>query len=134
MNMGIEPFLVATSLNLICAQRLVRRICKDCSEPHPQPPEALMQAGFRRRCKYGGPNKGKGCEKCNNTGYKGRVGLYEVMEITEELRELILVGASGLELRRKAVEEGMITLRGSGLIKVKQGMTTLEEVVRETVK
>jgi type IV pilus assembly protein PilB len=80
------------------------------------------------------PNKGKGCEKCNNTGYKGRVGLYEVMEITEELRELILVGASGLELRRKAVEEGMITLRGSGLLKVKQGMTTVEEVVRETVK
>ena len=80
------------------------------------------------------PNKGKGCEKCNNTGYKGRVGLYEVMEITEELRELILVGASGLELRRKAVEEGMITLRGSGLLKVKQGVTTIEEVVRETVK
>ena len=80
------------------------------------------------------PNKGKGCEKCNNTGYKGRVGLYEVMEITEELRELILVGASSLELRRKAVEEGMITLRGSGLLKVKQGVTTIEEVVRETVK
>ena len=80
------------------------------------------------------PNKGKGCEKCNNTGYKGRVGLYEVMEITEELRELILVGASGLELRRKAVEEGMITLRGSGLLKVKLGVTTIEEVVRETVK
>ena len=78
--------------------------------------------------------KGQGCEKCNNTGYKGRVGLYEVMEITEDLRELILVGASGLELRRKAVEEGMITLRGSGLLKVKQGMTTLEEVVRETVR
>src|SRR5574341_1098067 len=78
------------------------------------------------------PNKGRGCEKCNNTGYKGRVGLYEVMEITEELRELILVGASSLELRRKAVEEGMITLRGSGLLKVKQGMTTIEEVVRET--
>ena len=80
------------------------------------------------------PKKGRGCEKCNNTGYKGRVGLYEVMEITEDLRELILVGASSLELRRKAVEEGMITLRGSGLLKVKQGMTTLEEVVRETVK
>ena len=135
MNMGIEPFLVASSLNLVCAQRLVRRICKNCSEPHPAPPEALMQAGFN--AEDAGtvvPNKGKGCEKCNNTGYKGRVGLYEVMEITEELRELILVGASGLELRRKAVEEGMITLRGSGLLKVKQGMTTIEEVVRETVK
>ena len=135
MNMGIEPFLVASSLNLVCAQRLVRRICKNCSEPHPSPPEALMQAGFN--AEDAGtvvPNKGKGCEKCNNTGYKGRVGLYEVMEITEELRELILVGASGLELRRKAVEEGMITLRGSGLLKVKLGVTTIEEVVRETVK
>ena len=135
MNMGIEPFLVASSLNLVCAQRLVRRICKNCAQPHPMPPEALMQAGFN--AEDGNtvvPQKGKGCEKCNNTGYKGRVGLYEVMEITEELRELILVGASGLELRRKAVEEGMITLRGSGLIKVKLGMTTLEEVVRETVK
>jgi type IV pilus assembly protein PilB len=80
------------------------------------------------------PNKGKGCEKCNNTGYKGRVGLYEVMEVTEELRELILVGASALELRRKAVDEGMITLRSSGLRKVKEGVTTIEEIVRETVK
>ena len=80
------------------------------------------------------PKKGNGCEKCNNTGYKGRVGLYEVMEITEELRELILVGASALELRRKAVEEGMITLRGSGLQKVMDGVTTIEEVARETVK
>ena len=80
------------------------------------------------------PNKGRGCEKCNNTGYKGRVGLYEVMEVTEELRELILVGASGLELRRKAVDEGMITLRNSGLRKVKEGVTTIEEIVRETVK
>src|SRR6187549_1817770 len=135
MNMGIEPFLVASSLNLVCAQRLVRRICKNCSEPHPTPPQALMNAGFNAEdAKTVVPNKGKGCEKCNNTGYKGRVGLYEVMEVAEELRELILVGASALELRRKAVEEGMITLRGSGLIKVKQGMTTIEEVVRETVK
>ena len=78
--------------------------------------------------------KGKGCDKCNGTGYKGRVGLYEVMEVTEDLRELILVGASALELRRKAVDEGMITLRNSGLRKVKEGVTTIEEVVRETVK
>jgi type IV pilus assembly protein PilB len=77
---------------------------------------------------------GAGCERCNNTGYKGRVGLYEVMEVSEELRELILVGASGLELRRKAVDEGMITLRRSGLRKVMDGMTSVEEVVRETVK
>jgi type IV pilus assembly protein PilB len=80
------------------------------------------------------PNKGSGCEKCNNTGYKGRVGLYEVLEVTEEVRELILVGASSLELRRKAVDEGMITLRSSGLRKVKEGVTTIEEIVRETVK
>jgi type IV pilus assembly protein PilB len=77
---------------------------------------------------------GRGCERCNNTGYKGRVGLYEVMEITEELRELILVGASALELKRKAVDEGMITLRRSGLHKVMEGVTTIEEVARETVK
>jgi type IV pilus assembly protein PilB len=135
MNMGIEPFLVASSLNLVCAQRLVRRICKNCSEPHPALPQALLQAGFSADdANSVVPNHGRGCERCNNTGYKGRVGLYEVMEVTEELRELILVGASALELRRKAVEGGMITLRGSGLRKVKDGVTTIEEVVRETVK
>jgi type IV pilus assembly protein PilB len=135
MNMGIEPFLVASSLNLVCAQRLVRRICKNCTEPHPTAAQALMQAGFSAEdAKTVVPNRGKGCEKCNNTGYKGRVGLYEVMEVTEELRELILVGASGLELRRKAGDEGMITLRQSGLRKVKDGVTTIDEVVRETVK
>ena len=135
MNMGIEPFLVASSLQLICAQRLVRRICANCKEPNPTPPQALIQAGFSPDdAKKVEPKKGKGCEKCNNTGYKGRVGLYEVMEVTEELRELILVGASALELRRKAIEEGMITLRNSGLRKVKDGLTTIDEVVRETVK
>ena len=135
MNMGIEPFLVASSLNLICAQRLVRRICKNCTEPDPTPAPALMQAGFNAEdAKTVVPNKGRGCEKCNQTGFKGRVGLYEVMEVTEELRELILVGASSLELRRKAVDGGMITLRSSGLRKVKEGVTTIEEIVRETVK
>jgi type IV pilus assembly protein PilB len=135
MNMGIEPFLVASSVHLIAAQRLVRRICSGCKTPHPLPAPALVQAGFSQDdAKAVTPMKGKGCDRCNNTGYKGRVGLYEVMEITEELRELILVGASGLELRRKAIDEGMITLRQSGLRKVKDGMTTLEEVVRETVK
>jgi type IV pilus assembly protein PilB len=135
MNMGIEPFLVASSLNLICAQRLVRRICRHCTEPDPTPPAALMQAGFSAEdAKKVVPNRGKGCERCNNTGYKGRVGLYEVMEITEEIRELVLVGASALELRRKAIEEGMITLRNSGLRKVREGVTTIEEIVRETVK
>jgi type IV pilus assembly protein PilB len=135
MNMGIEPFLVASSLNLVCAQRLVRRICKNCTEPDPTPAPALVQAGFTaEEAKTVVPNKGKGCDKCNNTGFKGRVGLYEVMEVTEEIRELILVGASALELRRKAVDEGMITLRRSGLLKVKDGVTTVEEIVRETVK
>ncbi len=135
MNMGIEPFLVASSLNLICAQRLVRRICANCKEDHPHPAPALVEAGFTAdEAQKVIPKKGAGCEKCNNTGYKGRVGLYEVMEVTEELRELILVGASSLELRRKAIDEGMITLRRSGLQKVMGGVTTIEEVARETVK
>ena len=135
MNMGIEPFLVASSLNLVCAQRLVRRICTGCKVDDPVPPLALVNVGFTAElAETVVPKKGKGCEKCNRTGYKGRVGLYEVMEITEELRELILVGASALELRRKAIEEGMITLRGSGLRKIADGVTTIEEVVRETVK
>jgi type IV pilus assembly protein PilB len=135
MNMGIEPFLVASSVNLICAQRLVRRVCARCKEDHPHPPQALVEAGFTPdEAEQVVPKKGKGCDVCNNTGYKGRVGLYEVMEITEELRELILVGASALELKRKAVEEGMITLRRSGLQKVMDGVTTIEEVARETVK
>ena len=135
MNMGIEPFLVASSVNLICAQRLVRRVCQACKQPHPTPAPALVQAGFSQEdAQQVVPVKGAGCEKCNNTGYKGRVGLYEVMEVTDELRELVLVGASALELRRKAIEEGMITLRQSGLRKVRDGMTTIEEVARETVK
>jgi len=133
--MGIEPFLVASSVHLIAAQRLVRRVCSNCKEEAPLPPPALMQAGFNEEdANSVVPFKGAGCDRCNTTGYKGRVGLYEVMEIGEELRELILVGASGLELRRKAVDEGMITLRQSGLRKVKDSMTTIEEVVRETVK
>jgi type IV pilus assembly protein PilB len=135
MNMGIEPFLVASSVNLICAQRLVRRVCSACKEDHPTPPQALVEAGFTPdEAQRVVPKRGTGCEACNQTGYKGRVGLYEVMEITEELRELILVGASGLELKRKAVEEGMITLRRSGLRKVMDGITTIEEVARETMK
>jgi type IV pilus assembly protein PilB len=135
MNMGIEPFLVASSLNLVCAQRLVRRVCANCKVEDPVAPQALEQIGFSAEDAHiVKPYKGTGCDKCNKTGYKGRVGLYEVMEITDELRELILVGASGLELRRKAMDEGMITLRGSGLRKVKAGVTTIEEVLRETVR
>jgi len=134
MNMGIEPFLVATSVNLIQAQRLIRRICKDCKKEHPTPAEALVEIGFSLdEAKSIKTYKGRGCPTCNDTGYKGRIGLYEVMEITDEIRELILIGASALELRKKSIEDGMITLRESGMQKVRSGVTTLEEVLRETV-
>ncbi len=134
MNMGIEPFLVATSVNLIQAQRLIRRICKDCKQEHHMPAEAMVEVGLSaEEAKAIKTFKGKGCATCNNTGYKGRIGLYEVMEITDEIRELILIGASALELRKKAVDDGMITLRESGLHKIRAGVTTVEEVVRETV-
>ncbi|HYJ48149.1 MAG TPA: type IV-A pilus assembly ATPase PilB, partial [Pyrinomonadaceae bacterium] len=134
MNMGIEPFLVATSVNLIQAQRLIRRICKDCKTEHATPVEALVEIGFPAdEAKQLKTYKGRGCQTCNNTGYKGRVGLYEVMEVTDEIRELILIGASALELRKKAIDDGMITLRESGLYKIRNGITTIEEVVRETV-
>jgi type IV pilus assembly protein PilB len=134
MNMGIEPFLVATSVHLICAQRLVRRCCSGCKEELHMPAQALVEIGFNpdevNRLKL---FKGKGCTVCNNTGYKGRVGLYEVMEISDSLREMILCGASALELRKKSIEEGMLSLRGSGLQKLRDGLTTVEEVLRETV-
>jgi type IV pilus assembly protein PilB len=134
MNMGIEPFLVATSVNLICAQRLVRRICVNCKEELEIPEQALIDAGYTpEEAKTTKIYHGKGCSTCNKGGYKGRTGLYEVMEINDELRELILVGASALELKKKAIEQGMITLRRSGLIKVALGQTTMEEVLRETV-
>jgi type IV pilus assembly protein PilB len=134
MNMGIEPFLVATSVNLICAQRLVRRICSNCKEQLEIPEQALIDAGYTpEELKTTKIYHGKGCTTCNKNGYKGRTGLYEVMEINDELRELILVGASALELKKKAIEQGMITLRRSGLIKCALGQTTLDEVLRETV-
>jgi type IV pilus assembly protein PilB len=134
MNMGIEPFLVATSVNLICAQRLVRRICSNCKEEVEVPPQVLLDAGYREdEVKTTKIYHGKGCSICNKGGYKGRTGLYEVMEINDELRELILVGASALELKKKAVEQGMLTLRRSGLVKMAAGMTTMDEVLRETV-
>ncbi len=143
MNMGIEPFLVATSVNLIQAQRLIRRICTECKAPAKiQPPaQTLIELGFTpeeasKITIYEGTGKtkdGRECPKCKGSGYKGRVGLYEVMEMNDELRELILIGASALELRKKAIEHGMLTLRRSGLRKIMEGITTIEEVVRETV-
>ncbi|MBI1874270.1 MAG: type IV-A pilus assembly ATPase PilB [Acidobacteria bacterium] len=134
MNMGIEPFLVASSVNLIAAQRLVRRLCKFCKQQHAEPAPSLEKIGFTPEEGVSlTPYRHVGCDRCNGTGYKGRMGLFEVMEITEEVRELILVGASALEIRRKAIEEGMISLRRSGLLKIKEGLTSIEEVVRETV-
>ena len=134
MNMGIEPFLVATSVNLICAQRLVRRICKECKEEIKMPVQALTDIGFSEET---APKvqlyKGRGCSNCNNTGYRGRVGLFEVLEISDDVRELVLSGGSAMELRRKGIDEGMITLRMSGLEKIRTGATSVEEVVRETV-
>jgi type IV pilus assembly protein PilB len=134
MNMGIEPFLVATAVHLICAQRLVRRICQECKEQVPMSPQALMEAGYgAEESKTVKIYKGKGCSNCNGSGYKGRAGLYEVMEVDDEIRELILIGASSAELKKKAMERGMITLRRSGLRKVMDGVTTLEEIARETI-
>jgi type IV pilus assembly protein PilB len=135
VNMGIEPFLVGTAVNLIQAQRLIRRICSNCKEEvRDVPPKTLIDVGFPPE-EAGGIKlyKGRGCGVCNGTGYKGRVGLYEVMEISEGIRDLIMVGATSVELKRKALEEGMLTLRMSGLEKIRQGITTVEEVVRETV-
>ncbi len=135
VNMGIEPFLVGTAVNLIQAQRLIRRVCAQCKEELKDvPAKTLIDIGFT-------PDqvgtfklfKGRGCGTCNGTGYKGRVGLYEVMEISEGIRDLIMVGATAVELKRKALEEGMLTLRMSGLEKIKAGIATVEEVLRETV-
>jgi type IV pilus assembly protein PilB len=134
MNMGIEPFLVATSVNVIAAQRLVRRICTQCKEEVEVPIQGLLAVGFSEAEAHSLKiYRGRGCDRCGGTGYKGRVGLFEVMEITDDIRELILSGATVVELRRKAIEEGMITLRQSGLHKIREGITTIEEVVRETV-
>ncbi len=135
LNMGIEPFLLATSLQLVCAQRLVRGICKNCKQETELPPRPVQRDfGFE-------PGeietlrlfRGTGCKVCNGSGYKGRVGLYEVMEITPEIKEAIIRNATSVELKRVAVENGMITLRRSGLQKVRDEMTTIEEVARETV-
>jgi type IV pilus assembly protein PilB len=136
VNMGIEPFLVGTAVNLIQAQRLVRRVCAKCKfdDTANVPTKTLADIGFTPE-QIGSFQvmKGKGCATCNGTGYKGRVGLYEVMEITEGIRDLIMVGATAVEIKRKALEEGMLTLRLSGLEKIKNGVTTVEEVLRETV-
>jgi type IV pilus assembly protein PilB len=135
VNMGIEPFLVGTAVNLIQAQRLIRRVCSGCKvEVTDVPSKTLIEIGFAPEA-VGTFKlfKGRGCGTCNGTGYKGRVGLYEVMEISEGIRDLIMVGATAVEIKRKALEEGMLTLRMSGLEKIRNGVTTIEEVLRETV-
>jgi len=134
MNMGIEPFLVATSVNVIAAQRLVRKVCQNCKEEVETPIQALLSIGFAESEAHSLKLvKGRGCEKCGNTGYKGRIGLFEVMDMSDDMRELVLSGATAIELRRKAIEEGMVTLRQSGLQKIREGLTTIDEVVRETI-
>ena len=135
LNMGIEPFLIAGSVNLICAQRLVRRVCRACAAPMTVSPASLVEIGFgAAEARTVTPMKGQGCEACNRTGYRGRIGLYEVLEMTDPLRERILAGGSGHGLRNAAVEEGMLTLRQSGLRKIARGMTSIDDVVRETVR
>jgi type IV pilus assembly protein PilB len=133
LNMGIEPFMVASSVVLILAQRLARRICSQCKEEIKLPEQTLITAGFT-------PSElatlktfhGKGCNTCTDTGYKGRVALYEVMPVGEAIRELILQGGTADEIKRKAIESGMRTLRMAGLQKVREGSTTVEEVVGTT--
>jgi type IV pilus assembly protein PilB len=135
VNMGIEPFLVANAVNLVVAQRLVRRICDQCKKPAQIPMAKLIEAGWdgpTTATQVGGAH-GRGCDRCGGTGYKGRVGLFEVMEMSEPLRELVIANASVLDLKKRAVEEGMMPLRQAGLRKVAEGMTTIEEVVRETI-
>jgi type IV pilus assembly protein PilB len=133
LNMGIEPFLISTSIILIAAQRLIRQVCKECKEEEKIPVPAIIGLGFSEeeakaiRC-----YKGKGCPVCNGSGYKGRIAIYEVMPIVPELKEMILEGASADELKKTAVRLGMKTLRMSGLTKVKEGVTSIEEVMRVT--
>lgn len=133
LNMGIEPFLVAASVILIVSQRLVRKVCSECREIESVPPNALVQLGFSEedahtmKC-----YKGKGCSSCNNSGYKGRIALYEVMPLYDDIKELILEGASADEIKKTALRLGMKSLRMSGLEKIKKGITSVEEVLRVT--
>jgi len=135
VNMDVEPFLIADSLALIVAQRLVRRLCKKCREEQKLAPEALVDIGFSpEEAGKVKAFKTKGCSACNDTGYKGRTGLFEVMEINDAIRDVILKKGQPREIKAIAMEQGMVTLRKSGLIKIKEGITSVEEVLRETVK
>lgn len=134
LNMGIEPFLVASAVNLITAQRLARRVCNECKEPEDIPVQALIDAGVSPD---EAPSfvclRGKGCPTCNGTGYKGRVGFYQVMPMLDEIRELIMGGANTAEIKRESIRLGIKTMRQSGLTKLKEGVTSFEEVLRVTV-
>jgi type IV pilus assembly protein PilB len=135
VNMNIEPFLIADSLVLVAAQRLVRKLCKKCAQPHKLPEKALLDMGFRKEeLRDLAILKPAGCDACNSTGYKGRTALFEVMKISDEIRECILSRAISREVKRKAMDQGMETLRRSGLHKIKKGITSVEEVLRETVR
>jgi len=135
INMGCEPFLIADSVILVVAQRLVRRVCKKCAAPQKLPKKTLLEMGFsEEEADSANILLGKGCEACNNTGFKGRTGLFEVMQVTADIRDLILNRSQSREIKAKAIEQGMLTLRRSGLTKIKAGITTVEEVLRETIK
>jgi type IV pilus assembly protein PilB len=131
--MGIEPFLVASSLNLIQAQRLVRKICTNCKTAVEPDYAILRETGINPDDLDHKPIfKGEGCEECGFTGYRGRVGIFEVMEITPEIKELILKEVSSAEIAEMARQQGLTTLRIDAMRKLKKGITTLDEVVRET--
>ena len=133
LNMGVEPFLVASSINLILAQRLARKICTNCVKEVEVNPEVLMKVGISAtEATQVKLKQGSGCDRCSNTGYKGRIALYEVMPMTEELKELVLNGASAAEIKRTMLKCGINTLRASGLVMVRNGITTVEEVLRVT--
>ena len=133
LNMGVEPFLVASSINLIVAQRLARKVCEACAETLEINPEILVNIGMNpAEARHAKVRQGKGCDKCAGTGYKGRIALYEVLPIHEEMKEFILNGVSPAEIKRQAVKLGMMTLRGSALMRLKEGITTIEEVLRVT--
>ena len=135
LNMGVEPFLVSASSNLILAQRLLRKVCGNCKEETKVPANALVDLGFAPEdAKAIKTFRGKGCANCSDTGYRGRIALYEVMVIRENIKELILQGASTAELREAGRKNGMKTLRESGLQKIREGLTTIEEVLRVTTK
>ena len=133
LNMGVEPFLVTASVNVVLAQRLARRICGDCKQPHTYERQALLDIGFsEEELPQLNPMKGTGCNTCGDTGYKGRVALYEVMPFKDQLKELVLQGCSTAELKQEMIRCGIISLRMAGLRKIREGMTTLEEVLRTT--